>query len=70
MDLPTYAKVDVPTCSVKATNRHIAFVEAKLSNGNNVQIRKSTFGMAFTRNERLSSDRHFREREKQLHVTN
>ena len=45
--------------------KHILFVEVNLSNGRTVYIRKSTLVWILQENERLSSDRLFRVREKQ-----
>ena len=67
MELPVYIKVSAPTCNVKGINKkkHIAFVEAELSNGNTVYIRKSTLVWLLQEDERLCIDRIFCVRETQ-----
>ena len=69
MNLPAYTTKQTDsrsTTNVKGMEKkHNLFVEVNLSNGRSVYIRKTTLVWLLQENERLSSDRLFRVREKQ-----
>jgi len=69
MNLPVYTIKQTDSKSTPKMKgmkkKHISFIEVNLSNGLTVYIRKTTLVWLLQENERLSSDRLFRVREKQ-----